>query len=60
MLAAIGLVVLTALVCAPSLANGFAYDDVPIVRDNPRIHELAAPWTYATQSYWPLGHGEFL
>ena len=59
-LAVLGLVVLTALVCAPSLANGFAYDDVPIVRDNPRIHELAAPWTYATQSYWPLGHGEFL
>lgn len=58
--AVIGLVVLTALVCLPSLANGFAYDDVPIVRDNPRIHELASPWTYATQSYWPPGHGEFL
>ena len=57
---AVFLIVLAAIVSASSLANGFAYDDLPIIRDNPRVHELLAPWTYATQSYWPPSHGGFL
>jgi protein O-mannosyl-transferase len=57
---AVFLILLAAIVSAPSLANGFAYDDLPIIRDNPRVHELLAPWTYATQSYWPPSHGGFL
>src|SRR4051812_9460899 len=54
------LIVLAAIVSAPGIANGFAYDDLPIIRDNPRVHELLAPWTYAAQSYWPPSHGGFL
>lgn len=57
---AIFLGVLAAIASAPSLTNGFTYDDLPIIRDNPRVHEIAAPWTYAVQSYWPPAHGGFL
>lgn len=43
-----GLAVALALACyANSLANGFTYDDIPAVRDNPRIHnpfDLHAIW----------------
>jgi hypothetical protein len=49
-----------AIVSAPSLANGFAYDDLPIVRDNSRVHALASLWSYAAQGYWPPEHGGFL
>lgn len=52
-LAFLALAILTLLVAAPSLSNGFAYDDVPIIQDNARVHALAAPWTYASQTYWP-------
>jgi hypothetical protein len=44
----------------PSLSNGFTYDDIPIVRDNARIHEIASPLTYLGQSYWTPGFGNFL
>jgi len=33
-----------------SLRNGFVYDDVPVVRDDPRIHHLSAG--LLTMSYW--------
>jgi hypothetical protein len=36
-----------------ALGNGFAFDDIPIVLENSQIHELAPPWVYAQQSYWP-------
>ncbi|HEX5832004.1 MAG TPA: hypothetical protein VFY16_13570 [Gemmatimonadaceae bacterium] len=38
---------------ATSLHNGFAYDDVPIIRDNVRIHSLDGWWRLFGQSYWP-------
>jgi hypothetical protein len=47
---------LAAIVSAPSLTNGFAYDDVPILRDNPRVHQIATPWSYLTESYWHWSH----
>ncbi|MGH7702575.1 MAG: tetratricopeptide repeat protein, partial [Gemmatimonadales bacterium] len=52
-LASLALTILTLLVAAPSLSNGFAYDDVPIIQNNARVHTLASPWTYASQTYWP-------
>lgn len=36
-----------------ALGNGFAFDDVPMIAENAQIQTLAAPWTYAQQSYWP-------
>jgi hypothetical protein len=43
-----------------SLGNGFALDDLPIIRDNPRVHTLAAPWTFLGQTYWPSDQGPAL
>jgi hypothetical protein len=48
-------IVVALLVAAPSLANGFAYDDLPLVVENGRITTLLPPWAYFTQSYWPAG-----
>ena len=43
------------VVAAPSLRNGFAYDDVTMVVTNLRVTSLQAPLTYFGQSYWPGG-----
>lgn len=51
---------LAATVSVPALGNGFAYDDLPIILNNPRIHELAGLWSYAAQTYWPPEHGGYL
>jgi protein O-mannosyl-transferase len=48
-------VVATALlVYANSLGNGFALDDVLIIRDNHRIHDLANIRDILLAPYWPL------
>jgi len=46
----LGLVLVTT---GRALGNGFAFDDIPIVLENTQIHDLAPPWVYAQQSYWP-------
>jgi tetratricopeptide (TPR) repeat protein len=48
-------VLVAAVVAAPSLDNGFAYDDLPIVVDNVRVTTLLPSWEYFAQSYWPAG-----
>lgn len=51
--------IVAALVYANSLANGFAYDDVHIIRDNAQVHgldlrlALSRPW-------WPEPYGQEL
>ncbi len=54
----LGALVLLALgASASGLGNGFAYDDVLIVRDNPQIHSLSQ-WAFDfVQGYWPREHG---
>ncbi|HEX6058627.1 MAG TPA: hypothetical protein VFZ11_06370 [Gemmatimonadaceae bacterium] len=49
------LLVLTLAVAASAsgLGNGFAYDDVPIIRDNARVHDLTVAWRLFGQPYWP-------
>lgn len=48
-------IAVAAIVAAPSLGNGFAYDDLPLIVDNAQVTTLAAPWQYAVQPYWPNG-----
>ena len=53
-LIALAVVVGLALVASLSgLHNGFAYDDVPIIRDNPRVHALEGVWRVFREAYWP-------
>jgi tetratricopeptide (TPR) repeat protein len=37
------------------LGNGFAYDDINAVAQNERIHSLADPGRFFTETYWPPG-----
>ena len=43
-----------------SLRNGFAYDDIPIIATNERVHHLASWWSFFGTSYWPPQYGESL
>lgn len=38
--------------CA-GLLNDFVYDDIPIIRDNARVHELSRFWEMVSRPYWP-------
>jgi len=51
------LVLLALCASASSLRNGFAYDDVVIIRDNAQVHSLNQ-WAFDfVQGYWPQRHG---
>lgn len=51
------LVLLALCASASSLRNGFAYDDVLIIRDNAQVHSLGE-WAFDfVQGYWPQDHG---
>jgi hypothetical protein len=52
-LAPLGIVLLSLAASAPSLSNGFAVDDVPIIASDARIRSLDAPWRFFAQTYWP-------
>ncbi|HKQ59722.1 MAG TPA: DUF1736 domain-containing protein, partial [Candidatus Polarisedimenticolaceae bacterium] len=51
---------MAAAVYANSLANGFALDDLPLVRDNPEIRRLSGATLAAARPYWPQGEGSGL
>jgi tetratricopeptide (TPR) repeat protein len=40
---------------ATGLGNGFAYDDVQALERNERLHTLADPTRFLTETYWPPG-----
>ena len=43
-----------------SVGNGFAYDDIPIIATNARVHDPGAWWSFFATSYWPPQYGESL
>jgi protein O-mannosyl-transferase len=46
---------LAAALALPSLANGFVYDDVLVIQQNPLVHGLARSAELWRSSYWPAG-----
>jgi hypothetical protein len=46
---------LAVLAAAPGLGNGFVYDDVPIILQNPIVHQLASSGKIWSSAYWPAG-----
>ena len=55
------LVVLFALAASASgLGNLFAYDDIPIIVENPMVTQLHSPAAYLTDSYWGPSRGNSL
>jgi hypothetical protein len=46
---------LTTAASAWSLGNGFVYDDVPIILQNPLVHQLGSAGTIWRSAYWPAG-----
>lgn len=48
-------IVLALLVVASGLGNGFAYDDVALVVDDPRLHALGTLPDRLTDTWWPTG-----
>lgn len=43
------------LAAAPGIGNGFVYDDLPIILENPLVHRLASAPELWTSGYWPAG-----
>ena len=50
---ALAILALALLASGLSLANGFAYDDVPIITLNRRAQSLAGWWHRFNEAYWP-------
>ena len=59
--AQVALVVAVAILASVTgLGNGFAYDDIPIIVENPMVGALHAPWEYLSDSYWGPSRGNSL
>ena len=54
------IVVLAVAASATGLGNGFAFDDVQVIAENERLHDLSNAWRIFTQSYWPPQGGSSL
>ena len=50
-------VVLAVAASISGIANGFAFDDLPIIVENSRMHSLAHWWQLFAQGYWPPAIG---
>ena len=51
-------VIITGLALAASasgLANGFVYDDIPIIQQNPLVHQVESIGRIWSSPYWPTG-----
>lgn len=48
------------LASASGLGNGFTYDDIPVIVENPMVQQLHSLWGYLTDSYWGPARGNSL
>ncbi len=55
--AGISIVLLAVAASATGITNGFAFDDVYIIKDNPAVHSFWPLWEFLTESYWPPERG---
>ncbi|HLG05623.1 MAG TPA: hypothetical protein VI383_05710, partial [Gemmatimonadales bacterium] len=46
---------LAAVVALPALGNGFVYDDLPIIVENPAVHDFSGSALIWRTGYWPAG-----
>lgn len=58
--AVIAVMLMAVAASATGLDNGFAYDDLVVIADNARVHELRWPWAYFGESYWGPARGDDL
>jgi protein O-mannosyl-transferase len=56
-LSPLSLALLAIAASASGILNGFTYDDRPVIRDNPFMHDLHGLWRVFTQTYWPPDWG---
>lgn len=57
----VALVLAVALLASVTgLTNGFAYDDIPIIVENPMVQEFQGIWDYLTGTYWGQNRGNSL
>jgi hypothetical protein len=47
--------ILALAAAAPSLGNGFVFDDVALIRNDWRVHRFDDLWRFFAQPYWPRG-----
>ncbi len=52
---ALGLAGLALAAGAPGLRNGFVYDDLPLIQQNPLVHDLSSVSAIWSSGYWPNG-----
>lgn len=57
---AIVIAVVAILASISGLMNGFAFDDVHVIIENPRLHTLAHPIGLLTETYWRAEMGSML
>lgn len=57
---AAGIAALAVVIYAGALANGFAWDDVPLIADNTLVHHASGLWRAFGTSYWPPAIGGYL
>jgi hypothetical protein len=54
--AALAAALLAIVVYLPSLRNGFALDDTPVIEENPRAHSVRAALAAFDEPWWPPPH----
>ncbi|MDB4908955.1 MAG: hypothetical protein JWO05_3739 [Gemmatimonadetes bacterium] len=54
---ALSIAVLALLSSFTSLRNGFTYDDIYIIQQNPKLHALGGWWRLFGQTYWTEAYG---